>query len=103
MPTMPKPFRPPGLPSRQERQQDYDRRRGPARQFYGSKRWRKFRAAFLAAHPLCQDCEAQGQVTAAVEVHHDQKRRDNPEATFDPDACRSLCKPCHSRRTRRGE
>lgn len=36
---------------------------------YGS-RWCKIRAAYIAAHPLCEDCLAAGRITPVQEVHH---------------------------------
>jgi 5-methylcytosine-specific restriction protein A len=104
MPKMPKPFRPRHLQqAAKQSQAEYDRRRGPGRQFYGCKTWRKFRAWFLSVHPLCQDCEQAGRITPAREVHHALKRTEHPENTYDPEACRALCSPCHVRRTRKGE
>lgn len=32
--------------------------------------WRRIRAAYIAAHPLCEDCLAQGKKTPVQEVHH---------------------------------
>ena len=36
---------------------------------YGSQ-WRKARDGFLALHPLCIECEAEGRVEAATVVDH---------------------------------
>jgi 5-methylcytosine-specific restriction enzyme A len=63
----------------------------------GSKAWRSIRAVQLAKFPMCEDCQAAGQLTVAREVDHN---------TGDTSANRigvdlsSLCKPCHSARTR---
>ena len=57
--------------------------------------WKKIRAAFLAAHPLCEMCEADGRLTPATIVHH--KRKLSEGGTNDSDNLQSLCAECHSR------
>jgi hypothetical protein len=62
--------RPPGFISATKVKQELDRQRpSAARRGYG-RRWRKARAAFLAAHPLCAACWMQGRVVAATVVDH---------------------------------
>ncbi len=51
----------------------------------------------LAACPLCEDCDERGLTTAATEVDH--KIALNAGGSHDLDNLRSLCKPCHSRKT----
>jgi 5-methylcytosine-specific restriction protein A len=65
--------------------------------------WERFRAWFVNEHPLCEDCLDEGRTEPTVEVHHIRKLRDYPEGKCDENNCRGLCKPHHSRRTRRGE
>ena len=72
--------------ARYRRDPDTDRRYGSA--------WRHIRAAYIAAHPLCEECEKAGRLTSAREVHHilplsqgGDHRTENLMA---------LCKPCHS-------
>ena len=101
-------YRPPGsalIPSQATRKPAGDWDRLGNTRFLESRLWRRFRAAYLRAHPLCADCEEQGRVAQAAEVHHVRKRRDDPhgEQWLDEDNCRGLCKPCHSARTGRGE
>lgn len=55
----------------------------------------------LRSSPLCADCSAQGLTTPATEVHHVTKKRDGGEDS--EDNLLTLCKPCHSKRTARGE
>jgi 5-methylcytosine-specific restriction protein A len=62
-----------------------------------------FRDAYLSAHPLCADCQALGDVTAANEVHHIAKLRDRPDLRLDATNVMGLCKTHHSERTARGE
>lgn len=94
-----------GAEKRKERRREYDKSRKSEREFYWSERWRKFRRWFLMQpeNVCCKDCEREGRSVPAVEVHHEQKRRDNPEAAFDAEACMGLCKRHHSARTARGE
>lgn len=63
---------------------------------YGSV-WRKIRARYLAAHPLCEDCQKQGVVTPAAEVHHILPLAHG--GSHDADNLRALCKTCHSRQS----
>jgi len=60
-------------------------------QGYGAD-WRRIRAAFLAANPWCVLCGA-----AATDVDHVVPRRRG--GTDDWSNLRSLCHPCHSRKT----
>jgi len=53
----------------------------------------------LTGQPLCQDCGARDRVTAATEVHHVVAIKAG--GTHSRDNLRSLCKPCHSKRTAR--
>lgn len=73
--------------------------------FTDTAAWRKLRAEFLRVNPLCFDCDANGRTVPALEVHHIRKRADDPgrEQWLDPENLMSLCRPCHSRRTARGE
>jgi len=63
---------------------------------YGSA-WRKIRARFLVAHPLCEKCREAGRLTAATEVHHILPLAHG--GTNDEQNLMALCKSCHSRIT----
>jgi 5-methylcytosine-specific restriction enzyme A len=102
MPSRPPIFRASGRTPRQA-QAEYDRSRGPDRQFYSSRQWREFRRLYLLEHPLCVDCQAEGRDEFAVEVHHVAKRKDRPDLAYDPDNVAGLCKGHHSKRTRAGK
>ena len=56
--------------------------------------WHKIRAAFLAAHPLCEMCERGGKLVPATLVHHKRKLSDG--GTNDNENLMSLCHACHS-------
>lgn len=80
-----------------------DRGRGHAAARGYDYQWQRWRRWFLSRHPLCEDCMAQGTVTAAREVHHKMKLKDRPELRTDEGNCMALCQACHSKRTARGE
>jgi 5-methylcytosine-specific restriction protein A len=62
-----------------------------------TRRWRILRAAILERDGWrCTDCGARGP----LEVHHELRVKDHPEAAFDPATLKSLCRACHTRRTR---
>lgn len=60
-------------------------------------RWRKMRNAYVAKHPLCEDCLEQGRTTPVAEVHHVLPLEHG--GTHDETNLRGLCKPCHSRQS----
>ncbi len=83
---------------KQERKQRDEYRGSSADRGYGLH-WRKIRLAFLASHPLCTLCHAQGYLTAATVVDHIQPHRGNPDLFHDPENLQALCKPCHDGKT----
>ena len=74
-----------------------------ASELINCKTWRRASKAFLRENFLCVDCKAQGRETLATEVHHEAAHRGDHEIFWDQTGWRALCKPCHSRRTARGE
>lgn len=67
-----------------------------------SHRWRRLRRAYLAQHPLCEDCLLDDRTTIATEVHHVQpieSAAGHPDEMsrlcFDADNLRALCHRCH--------
>ncbi|MBM3762429.1 MAG: HNH endonuclease [Acidobacteria bacterium] len=80
-----------------------DEHRGNSTQRGYDAGWRKLAALVLAESPLCVDCLANGRSVPASEVHHVERLRDAPARRLDPSNLMALCKPCHSRRTARGE
>lgn len=65
--------------------------------FYNSTPWRKLRAAFLRANPLCKKCSASGQVVEATTVHHVEERLKRPDLAFAWSNLEPLCSACHTR------
>lgn len=68
---------------------------------YDSSAWKRLRSIQLADQPFCEDCLEDGRTTAATDVDHVERVRDRPDLALDSSNLRSLCKPCHSRKTAR--
>ena len=66
------------------------------KQRYG-RAWRRIRARYIQAHPLCEQCEKEGRLTPAEEVHHILPLAVG--GTHDENNLMALCKSCHSRIT----
>jgi hypothetical protein len=70
LPSKPLLHRPPGAKSAAAVKRELDRQRpSAARRGYGP-RWRQARAEFLALHPLCAACRAQGRLVSTTVVDH---------------------------------
>ena len=67
---------------------------------YG-RAWRRIRLKYIQSHPLCEQCEREGRLTPAEEVHHILPLADG--GTHDVENLMALCKSCHSRITDRQE
>lgn len=78
-----------------ERHKHYDRFRGTSEDRGYSHTWRKFRKAWITAHPLCSKCEAEGRITIATEVHHLVPVAIDKTRICDPTNVVSRCHPCH--------
>ena len=70
--------------------------------FYGHRRWRRARRAYLTAYPLCVYCEREGRVEVATVVDHIIPRRAGG-ADYDWDNLQGLCIACHGIKTREDE
>lgn len=60
-----------------------------------NSRWRKARATFLAAHPLCVMCAKAGRVTAATVVDHIKPHKGDQRLFWDTANWQPLCKTHH--------
>lgn len=69
-----------------------DARETAVKRGYG-RAWRKYRAVYLDAHPLCARCKAKGLVVPATVVHH----RDGDQWHDAWENLESLCRACHER------
>jgi len=90
------------MQQRESRKADMERR-GSARERGYDRAWEKVRLQKLRRNPLCEDCEARGEIMPAIEVHHVAKVSERPDLRLTMSNLRSLCKSCHSKRTARGE
>ena len=89
--------------AREYQAQDRERR-GRADERGYTHRWRRYRAAFLHAHPLCAECQRQGRTTAARVVDHVRPHRGDQQLFWDPANHEALCDytspwNCHGRKT----
>jgi 5-methylcytosine-specific restriction protein A len=101
LPSKPPLHRPPGFKSAAEVKRALDRERpSAARRGYGP-RWRRARAAFLARHPLCAACRAQGCVVQATVVDHVVPHRGDQRLFWDETNWAPACKPCHDAKSAR--
>ncbi len=68
---------------------------------YGTT-WRHVRAAYIAAHPLCERCQAEGRYEKAIDVHHILPLTQG--GSHDQANLQALCKACHAKtHAERGE
>lgn len=84
---------------RQQRRQADDRRRGSFRQRGYSKAWDRYSKAFLATHPLCVRCLAEGRTTAAQVTDHIVPHRGDYGRMWNPANLQALCVACHGVKT----
>ena len=67
--------------------------------FYKSAAWQKKRKQALRRDGwICKDCEQEGIITVAEEVHHIIETKDDWSKRLDIDNVVSLCKSCHNKR-----
>lgn len=69
---------------------------------YGA-RWQKVRATFLASHPLCAMCAAQGFIVVATVVDHIVPHMGNQTLFWDENNWQPLCASHHSSDKQREE
>lgn len=79
--------------------QESDARRGTAHERGYSVAWQKAREGFLRLHPLCAECERNGDVTAATVVDHIKPHRGDKVLFWLRSNWQALCKLCHDRKT----
>ena len=87
--------------------------RGSQRQRGYTWAWERAAAAFKRQHPMCGDragsrppvmsaCHDAGRATVAVAVDHVTPHRGDPALFWDVANWQSLCRSCHSAKTRAG-
>ena len=71
---------------------------------YQTPLWKQMRDVQITEHPWCADCESEGRLTPAQDVHHrisfmaTSDPCERSRLAFDPDNLVSLCKKCHQKR-----
>ena len=71
--------------------------RDPASNKRYGRSWKRIRDRYIKAHPLCEECDRNGRIKAAEEVHHIlplSKGGGNETSNL-----MALCKSCHSKIT----
>jgi 5-methylcytosine-specific restriction protein A len=86
-------FCPAHTKAEQKRYNRYDRNPESNRRY--GRAWKKIRAAFLAANPLCEICQKTGRLTPATLAHHKKPLAEGGTNSFDN--LTALCTECHSR------
>jgi 5-methylcytosine-specific restriction protein A len=101
MSTRPPVHRPPGWRSTGDVKRELDRQRPSASARGYGARWRRARLAFLARHPLCAACEAQGRLVAATVVDHVGPHRGDQTLFWDESTGAPACTRGHDGKTAR--
>jgi 5-methylcytosine-specific restriction enzyme A len=85
-----------GFLSSADRRRQYDAARPSPSRVYG-RQWRRLRACYLAAHPICE-CE-EGCGRPATVVDHRRPHHGDHALMYDWANLRALTKSCHDRKT----
>jgi 5-methylcytosine-specific restriction protein A len=85
--------------TKQEQHRYNHQQRDPETQKRYGAAWRRVRAAYVAKHPLCELCLAEGILVPCEEVHHKAPLSDG--GTHAHSNLQALCKSCHSEITAR--
>ncbi|MGG7518829.1 HNH endonuclease [Allorhizobium undicola] len=78
------------MAGRKEQKRQADRWRGSASERGYNHRWNKARSTFLASHPLCIGCLAEGRTEAAAVVDHVDPHHGDPDKFWNT----SMWQPC---------
>jgi 5-methylcytosine-specific restriction protein A len=81
-----------------QRKRENEQRDKATAALYGSA-WRKARAMFLRANPLCNACRERSLVVPATVVDHIEPHKGDVALFWTRANWQSLCKPCHDRKT----
>ena len=87
-------------PKKCKRPNVIDLKRKERQKIYQDVRWQRLRVAYLADHPLCEECLANGITREAVDVHHvvsfmSAEGVERIELALNYANLRALCKECH--------
>lgn len=81
------------------RKRDLDTHRGSARQRGYDSKWERYRRAYLARHPLCGHCQAEGRLTPATVIDHITDHRGDKSLFWLHSNHQPLCKRHHDMKT----
>ena len=84
---------------RKQERKEIDKRRGTAAQRGYDSKWHAARTLYLAHHPLCVMCHAEGRIVAATVVDHVVPHEGDHELFWDRANWQALCKRCHDSKT----
>lgn len=73
--------------------------RDPASKKRYGRAWKRIRDRYISEHPLCEQCQKEGRITSAEEVHHIQPLSQG--GNHARENLMALCKSCHSAITAR--
>ncbi len=77
----------------------YDRERGSSTERGYDSRWRRYSKQRLREHPLCEECQRQGRLTAAAVTDHIIPHRGDMTLFWDAANHESKCIACHNRKS----
>jgi len=66
-----------------------------------TKAWQRYRAQFLAEHPVCVACLRRGEISEATVVDHIVPHKGDMKRFWDKSNHQALCKHCHDSKTAR--
>lgn len=81
-----------------QRKRENEQRDKAIQAMYGA-RWRKARAIYLRANPLCNACRANDLIVPATVVDHIVAHKGDESLFWNRANWQSLCAPCHSSKT----
>lgn len=74
------------------------------RRLYYTARWGRVRRLVLARDDgLCQECSRDGRVQTGNQIDHILPAEEYPELFWELSNLETLCRRCHTAKTRRGE
>ena len=72
---------------------------GDYHHLYESQRWIRYRKLFIAQHPLCVKCKAEGRIVPADVVDHIMPHKGDRDFFWNTDNHQALCYSCHRIKT----
>lgn len=61
------------------------------------RRWQQLSSRYRTLHPLCEQCESEGRVTAATEVHHVVPIKVDRTKRLEEANLMAVCRACHEK------